>query len=484
MQPSERQGHVFETGIRQFRMAMSMVWAKPINPRNVEHLITDVHNTLGEFGAPGDDVQQLLDGPFVDPAARSEFLNRALQVTTRRLKRTVPFYRQLFAEHDIDPETITIADMARIPVTLKHHLQAHQRDLLATDAQPYMTTRTTGTTGKPTEIWISRYELDMWTALAALSGLLRGEIKAGDCLQINLSSRATAAVQMNMRVASLSRARARVLGIIPPDDSLDSLASGADAPTHVNSYPSYIAQLIKAAQARKLGPRDFQLRSVIVGGEPLSPALATAIRDVLGATPVDTFGMTEVLPVTGRVCSQRHMHFDLNMGYVEVIDLDTGLPAKPGAYGTVVVTPFYPYRECMPVLRYDTRDVVRQLPEGSLTCEFAAIPATSHILGKADHLLRIGDQIVAMRDLVEAYESLPSQPWPARFNAHVVDDHIELVIPAEALAGSSKEKAERHFQQAGLEVRIAETVTGGDVGHTLFRPLRADLIETTFSGRR
>ena len=60
---------MFETGVRQLRMAISMVWGKPINPRNIERLIDDALKTLKEFGAPGDDVQQLLDGPFADPDA-------------------------------------------------------------------------------------------------------------------------------------------------------------------------------------------------------------------------------------------------------------------------------------------------------------------------------------------------------------------------------------------------------------------------------
>ena len=46
----------------------------------------------------------------------------------------------------------------------------------------------------------------------------------------------------------------------------------------------------------------------------------------------------------------------------------------------------------MPVFRYDTRDVVRCLPDEPLSCEVAGIPATSTILGKADHLLRLGNR--------------------------------------------------------------------------------------------
>lgn len=476
---------MFETGIRQFRMAMSMVWGKPIDPRNVEHLVADALKTLEEFGAPGDDVQQLLEGPFADPAARREFQVHVLQRTARHLTRYSPFYRKLFSAHDIDPDKLTLEEMHLIPATSKQELQQRQQEFISTKSRPYITTRTTGTTGRPTEVWLSKYEIELWPALAALSGLLRNEISPTDCMQINISSRATAAVQQNITVCRLAKARALVLGVIPPEESLDHLlAGGEEAPTLLSTYPSYMAQLVKAARRRGLNAGHFRLRRIDCGGEVLSAALARATYDTLGPTLVnDTFGMTEVLPVSARVCNQGHLHHDLNIGYVEVIDLDTGKPAAPGALGTVVITPYYPYRECMPVFRYDTRDIVRRLPDELLTCDLSAVPATSRILGKANHLMRVNGSVVTLRDLVEVYEALPSDPWPARFSAEVVDDHIEMVVAEDALYGVTRAEIEKRFQEKNLDVRVVGSVTHEQDLFQL-RPLRADLLETTFSARR
>ena len=470
-----------------------MVWGRPINPRNVERLVADALKTLEEFGAPGDDVQQLLEGPFADPAARRSFQEQVIQRTARHLVRVSPFYRKLFAAHDINPDKLTPDTIHQIPVTSKRDLQEKQSEFLSTQSKPYITTRTTGTTGKPTEVWLSRYEIELWPALATLSGLLRNEISPTDCMQINISSRATAAVQQNITVCRLAHARARMLGVIPPEESLDSLLSGGDeAPTLLSTYPSYMARLVKAARARGLGPGHFRLRRIDCGGEVLSAALARATYDTLGPTLVnDTFGMTEVLPVSGRVCNQGHLHHDLNIGYVEVIDLENGQPAAPGELGTVVITPYYPYRECMPVFRYDTRDVVRQLPDEPMTCDLAATPGTSRILGKAAHLLRVGERvvtlrgrIVTLRDLVEVYEALPSNPWPARFSAEVVDEHIEMTVSDEALQqGVTRAEIERRYQEQGLDVRVIGSVTSFQDLLQL-RPLRADLLETTFAARR
>jgi phenylacetate-CoA ligase len=183
------------------------------------------------------------------------------------------------------------------------------------------------------------------------------------------------------------------------------------------------------------------------------------------------------------VCSHHHLHHDLNVGLTEVLDLETGETATAGSLGTLVITPFFPYRDCMPVFRYDTGDVVRCLPEGTLDCELASIPATSQILGKADHLLHLGGAaVVTPRELVDAVEALPSDPWPARYRATASEGRIRLTLPAGALSGSSEAEAGRHFATAlGRDVDL--TIVG-DEQATSLRHTRSDLHETTFATPR
>jgi phenylacetate-CoA ligase len=460
---------MFETGVRQLRMAFSMALGRRIEPRNVERLIADATKTLAMFGTLGDELQELLDGPFADPQARRSFQEQALRRTVRRLARRSPRYRELLRE--VDAKSLTLEDLPSLPVTTKADLIADPAAFVLDGARPHLSTRTTGTTGRPVEIWLSRYESELWPALAALSGLLRDEIRPSDCMQINISSRATAAVQQNMAVCRLVGARARALGLVSPDESLDALLSGGErAPTLLATYPSYLAELVRAARRRGLGPDDFRLRRIDCGGEVLSAALTRAATDTLGAAINDTFAMTEVLPVSGRVCEQGHLHHDLNMGLVEVIALDGARPAAPGELGTVVITPYFPYRECMPVLRYETRDLVRRLPEKGLDCSLAGVPACSRILGKAGHELHIGERIITPRALVEACEALPGEPWPARFAAAAPRGRLELTLSADTAGSLTPAEAAR------LIGADACTVVATPVRH-----LRADLRETTFT---
>jgi len=470
---------MFDTGVRQFRMAMGMVWGRRLDPANLGRLVDDVLATITEFGEPGADAQEALGGSLTDPEARLEWTNRGLSRTARRLAAKSPFYARRLAAASVEPAKLDVKGLQAIPVTTKADLIEHPGDFRCTGVPGYLATRTTGTTGRPAEVWLSRYEMELWPALGALSSVLRQELRPGDIMQVNVSSRATAAVHVSAASCRLAGAGFRPLGIVPPDEALDGLAQ--DGATLLLSCPSYLAEIVTGARRRGLGPGDFQLRRVTVGGEVLSSSLARAACQLLGVPLIeDSYSITEAIPVTARSCSHGHLHHDVNLGLTELLDLQTGEPAAPGALGTLVITPFFPYRDCMPVFRYDTRDVVRRLPEDAPGCELAGIPATSHILGKAGHLLHLGGTaVVTPRELVDAIEALPAAPWPARYRAASRDGRIELTLPVGAISGSGEAEA-RHHLVAALGGREVELTIVGDDQATLLRQTRSDLHETTF----
>lgn len=471
---------MFETGIRQFRLAVGMVQGRRISPANVVRLVDDVLATLAEFGEPGMEANELINGPMADPEARVDMADRSLRRTARRLAGQSPFYARRFTSAGADPAKLDSTGLRSIPVTVRADLIERAADFRCPDVPPYLATRTTGTTGRPAEVWLSRYEMELWPALGALSAVLRNELRPGDIMQVNLSSRSTAALHLTANGCRLSGAGCRPLGIVPPEVALDSLTEGGA--TVLLTCPSYLAELVTAAKLRGMSAGDFRLRRVVVGGEVLSSSLAGAAARTLGVPLVeDPYSMTEVAPVSGTACSQGHQHYDLVTGLTELIDLDTGEPAAPGALGTLVITPYFPYRDCMPVFRYDTGDVARCLPDSAVRCELAGIPATSQILGKADQVLRLdsGDAVTP-RQLIEVIEALPAEPWPARYRASARGDRIRLTLPAGAIADCGEAEASRRFAAAGLDVEL--DIVGDDQAPSL-RRTRSDLHETTFAGR-
>jgi len=459
---------------------MGMVWGRRLNPANVGRLVDDVRATIAEFGEPGTEAQEVLGGELAEPEARLDWVNSGLSRTARRLAAKSPFYARRFEAAQIDPGELDVAGLRAIPVTSKQELVEQAADFRCTDVEGFLATRTTGTTGRPAEIWLSRYEMELWPALGALSSVLREELRPDDIMQLSISSRATAAMHLSAASCRLAGAGCRPLGIVPPDETLDSLSEGGA--TILLSCASYLAELLTAARRRGMGSNDFKLRRITVGGEVLTPSLAQAACQLFGVPIIeDPYSITEAIPVTARSCRQGHLHHDPNLGLAELLDLQTGAPAAPGALGTVVITPFFPYRDCMPVFRYDTRDVARNLI-GPLSCELAGIPASSLILGKADHLLQLRTgQLITPRQLIDAIEAMPSEPWPARYLATAQDGRLQLTLPAAAISGYGEAEASRHLATV-LEADVDLVIVSDEQASEL-RRTRSDLHETTFATR-
>ena len=146
----------------------------------------------------------------------------------------------------------------------------------------------------------------------------------------------------------------------------------------------------------------------------------------------------------------------------------------------MVVTPFFPYRDCMPVFRYDTRDVVRRLPDEPLTCNLAGVPAAvGASSAKPANCCTTSSGIVTPRDIVEVLEALPAQPWPAQYRAATDGGVLRLTMPSATVAGTTTAEIVRRFAARGIDCVIDLTATDEPLRH-----VRADLAETTFTTDR
>jgi hypothetical protein len=164
---------------------------------------------------------------------------------------------------------------------------------------------------------------------------------------------------------------------------------------------------------------------------------------------------------------------------LEVIDPETGTPARSGQAGTLMVTPLPPYREVTILLRYDTQDVARRV-EGPLTCNLRNLPATSPLLGKLRLASRHEGGWTFAREVLEALEGADEVPLPARYGFWAVPGGVAV----EAVARRGAEPGVRRAIETLLEERGVPVRELNLVGHRgeLRRPvpLRCDLKETAF----
>jgi len=132
--------------------------------------------------------------------------------------------------------------------------------------------------------------------------------------------------------------------------------------TLLSASPSYLGELVVAARRedsdQTISAFDASMSAAKSSRRASPRPPARRLARSRSTTSSDDRGPA----VTARTCSHGHLHHDVTTGHVEHLDLETGELATPGSLATVVITPYFPYRDCMPVFRYDTRDVVRQSP--------------------------------------------------------------------------------------------------------------------------
>jgi phenylacetate-CoA ligase len=477
---------VFTTALAQLGFAISMGFGRPFSAWSLDRLIDSIIDTKREFGTLGDEGATLLGGPVLDDEARRELQLRRFRTQAARAMRETAYYERLFSKLDVDPLQIDFENVARVPPTPKEALREDPDAFVRRTATPCFRTTTTGTTGKPTSVCFSAYEMRTYIALNAIALLFAGHIDESDIVQINASSRATLGNTCFAGACARVGALVYPIGLIEPTHTLAFLTEKRHTPgkkpqvSYMNTYASYLGELVEEGLQRGYRPLDFGLERISVGGELVSEGLKARARRLFGSVEFDEgYAMTETWPLGGQRCSEEHLHYEPTMGMLEVLDPETGAPASGGEAGTIVVTPFPPYRETTILLRYDTQDVVRPL-EGPLTCELRNLQATTKLLGKLRLAVRHEGGWTFPRDVLEALEGCEDVPLPARYGLWAVPGGVCVEVVARSTGRAMQRTIETRLEEHGVPVREVRIVDGRvKLRHPM--PLRCDLKEALFS---
>jgi phenylacetate-coenzyme A ligase PaaK-like adenylate-forming protein len=476
---------MLETALAQLRFAGSILFGTPFSRRALDHLIDGLLAHQQEFGVEDCRNSELLSGPALDGQTRRAMHLRRFRTQAARAARETPHYHTLFAQLAVDPMRLRYEDIARIPPTPKEALRNTPDSFVRRTARPCLRTTTTGTTGRPTSIAFSAYEMQTYVALEAIGMLVNRQIAPDDVVLISSSSRASLGNTCFAGACARIGALVCPSGLVDPEITLGLLAELHHVPgkkprvSYLLTYPSYLGELIEVGRRLGYRPADFGLERIGVGGEIVSAGLKERCLELFGSVPfVEGFGMTEIWPVSGVLCSQGHLHFEASQGLLEVVDSETGSPSRPGEVGTLVVTPLPPYRDTTLVLRYDTEDLVRVLPE-PLTCSLRHVPAVSQLLGKRRLAVHQTPDWVCVREIAEALEAVRAVPLPARYGFWAVPGGVavEVVLPQEntdALRQIARELEARGVPLQALYLRH----DWSQLCHPI--PLRSDLRETSF----
>ncbi|HEU4387833.1 MAG TPA: phenylacetate--CoA ligase family protein [Blastocatellia bacterium] len=323
-----------------------------------------------------------------------------------------PFYQEKFRAAGIRQEHFrSLADLVNFPFTSKEELRESQascpplgRHLAADLSSVIRIHSSTGTTGRPSFVGLTRRDADVWTHLTARSFYSQG-IRPGDIV---------------IHGASLTL----FVGGLPCKDAIERIGAtfvpvGAGASEKLvlvaralqanalHCTPSYAIYLADYVHRQGQDPRELGFRKIVCGAEPGGgiPSVRAKISQEWGARVTEGLGNADMAPIIFAECrDQSGMHFNAQeYVYPEIIDPDTGevLPIETGVSGELVYTSLD--RECVPLLRFRTRDRVTVLGT-SCTCGRSTFKL--RCVGRTDDMLIVlGVNVFpsAVKDIVSSF---------------------------------------------------------------------------------
>lgn len=303
---------------------------------------------------------------FVAPEDR-DAVTAMLGAQLARLPDRSPFYAELFATHGVDTSAlVSLDDLHKLPFTEKQLLRDSQAAAppLGRHAGVDMTEvirvhASTGTTGKPSWVGVTRRDSEAWTemvtrAFATMGAAREDVVLHGAGLTLFVGG-------LPIRDA-FERIGATMVPIGTGASEKALLALDTLGVTALHATPSYIRYLAEFVRNRGRDPKEFGIRKIFVGGEPGGgePAFRRHIEQEWGGRVTEGLGNADMAPVLfGEVPDSGGMRFTGGRHVVvELIDPETGEPIAPetGVTGELVYTSVD--RECCPLVRFRTRDRV------------------------------------------------------------------------------------------------------------------------------
>jgi phenylacetate-CoA ligase len=161
--------------------------------------------------------------------------------------------------------------------------------------------------------------------------------------------------------------------------------------TAISCTPSYPALLEKVLRSANRRPRDLGLRLGLFGGEAGldNPEFRQNLEATWGfGVRNANYGMSEVLSNFASQCERTNdLHFHgADALFVEVLDpAGNRQPIREGSTGELVCT--HLAKECQPLLRYRTRDLITVTRSG--TCDCGRTSWRFRVTGRTDDMFNV-----------------------------------------------------------------------------------------------
>lgn len=382
------------------------------------------------------------------------------EVQLQRLRRLlihagkhVPYYKDLFAQCEFNPEKIqALSDIAQLPLLTKDILRREKERLLADNAAQFQPRphRSAGTTGHPIFIQMDRMrhsigwaDMYRWWGVAGWQPGMKQFVLAGAAL----------------RPRQLSGFKARLYGRLnhfeeftafnlTPElmEQLLARIKGFDGPVFLRGYASSIHVLARHAATRQW---DGKVHAIFTTAENLFPEQRQQIEKGLHGPVFDQWGCRDG-GISAFECDRHQgLHLAVENAVVEICR--DGKPLPAGESGDVIATDLFSY--AMPIIRYQVGDVATYATS-ACSCG-RGLPLIASVQGRvSDFLIGSGGRRIHGEFFSHIFWETP---WVKQFQ--VVQDSLEEIVVKIVPDGEPPEVELAEIQklaqeQAGPECRV------------------------------
>lgn len=377
---------------------------------------------------------------------------KKLQELVLYLSRQSPFYKQLFAKHQVDPATIkSPADLSRIPTTSKEDLQRNNDDFLCVSRDKIIEyASTSGTLGSPVTVALTENDL-IRLAYNEYNSFLCADGSASDLYQLML----TLDRQFMAGIAYYSGIRRLGAGIIrlgPGVPALQWETIQRLKPTAIVAVPSFILKLIQFAKESRIDINGSSIRKAICIGENIRNTdfsfniLGKKIKEAWDIHLYSTYASTEMQTAFTECREGRGGHLQPELLIVELLD-ENGQPVGAQTPGEVTITTLGV--EGMPLLRYKTGDMCMYFDE-PCACGRTSL-RLSPLIGRKQQMIKFkGTSLYppALFDLLNEMEEVLDFVVEVYSNEVGLDEIVLHLLPAD------NSEASDHRIRAYLQARL------------------------------
>jgi phenylacetate-CoA ligase len=380
----------------------------------------------------------------------------------------VPYYRAYWQARRRKGDRSSWDLLSNWPILSREELRLQPSAFVAEDcdSRKMYADHTSGTTGTPLTIWLTRSTIHQWYAIFEARirrwygvsykvpwGIFGGQV---------VVPFAQKKPPFWVRNLSLNQTYFSVLHIAPWTFQayLDEIKNAklTHLIIYTNSLYSIACEVPLEAQ-----PVKSNLKVIFTNAEPLFDFQRKKLEEVFGCPVKETYGLAEMVCAASE-CERGNLHWWPEAGVHEIVD-ENGFQVNPGETGRLISTGLLNLD--MPLIRYDTKDLAVR-PERAAQCPCGrSLPLAGKFVGRHDDVIVTADgrKLTQLDSIFDPHLPLKE----AQIVQNALDDFVIRVV------------VEPGWTQADADYLIAELEKR--VGKVRISVKQENHIERTWAGK-